>query len=241
MLTIDSREAKESLEHRKIDLKEYFTLLKIPATIDLMDAGDFSFLDRHQEPETIERCETGNLVEKVRSGELEAQLIRCADQYSKVMLLHEGVVDELSSLLATFKQGEKTYYRTRIYPNTKYSEVVGLLCKLSELGIEIFNTPNFDCSLTFIRIVYNQRRKPSEQSSLFVKSKGITIPARMSSNPAVPRLLSLCPRLSEKTAIRLVNKYGSIWTILHTPDKELLETDGFGSTLLKRLKENVGQ
>jgi DNA integrity scanning protein DisA with diadenylate cyclase activity len=52
--------------------------------------------------------------------------------------------------------------------------------------------------------------------------------------------MALCPRLSETTAIQLINTYGSIWGIVTSPEKDVLRTDGMGKTLLKRLKENIG-
>jgi len=47
--------------------------------------------------------------------------------------------------------------------------------------------------------------------------------------------------MPEKVAIRLVNKYGSIWNILHTEDSELLQVEGFGRGLLDKLKRGVGK
>ncbi len=238
MLIIDSREAKESKEHHNLDLKQYFTLQGISTTIELMDAGDFSFLDYNQEAETIERCETGNLIQKLHSKELENQLSRCASQYSRVILLHEGVTDDVSGLLATYKQGEKSYYRTRIYPTTKYNEVVGLLTRLSRYGIEIMHSSNFMCSLSMVKCIYEQRTKPDTDSTLFRSSK-LNIPVKLSNNPNVPKLMALCSRLPEKVAIRLINRYGCIWGILQAPDKELDEIEGFGNTLRKRLEESI--
>ncbi len=232
MITIDRREITE---HPDIP-----QLLTVPHRIDTLDSGDYAFVDRTDGPVGIERSEIGNLVQKLHSGELEQQLARCANQYQSVVLLAEGVWDEVAGLLATYKQGEKSYFRTRVYPTTQYLPTLALLSRLSELGIEIVQTPNFTCSMLAIRAIYNQRTKLDTQQTLFRRTRAIWIPPKLTANPAVPRLLALCPRMPERVAIALMIKYTSIWNILNTPDQELLQIDGLGTTLLRRLRDNVG-
>jgi len=53
--------------------------------------------------------------------------------------------------------------------------------------------------------------------------------------------MTLANRMPEKVAIRLVNKYDTIWNILHTDDSELLQVEGFGKGLLDKLKKGVGK
>jgi len=244
MLTIDRREVHEMIEHRHIaSVAELSTLIGIPVVEDTLDAGDFAFLNRYNEPVGIERCEIRNLMQKIRSGELEAQLVRCDENYSNVILLTEGVYDHVAGFLAHYKKTREgnSYYRNRIEPNFRYSEVKALEIRLSELGIEVMGSPNFVCSMSLIETIYQQRTKPEEQHTLFKKVRAVKIPVRMSANPAVPKLMALCPRLPEKVAIRLIYQYNSIWTILNTPDEMLLEVEGFGRGLLDKLKKGVGK
>ncbi len=153
----------------------------------------------------------------------------------------EGVYDEVSGFLAIHRQSERGYYRSQIYPHTRYDHILALLVRLSDMGIEIIHSPNFGCSMVVVRTIYNQRTKPEEEHSLFKKIRPIRIPVKLSANPAVPKLMALCPRLPEKSAIRLINKFGSIWSILNTSDNELLEVTGFGKGLLDKLKKGVGK
>jgi len=95
--------------------------------------------------------------------------------------------------------------------------------------------------MVVVRTIYQQRTKAPEDHSLFKKIRPINIPVKLSSNPAVPKLMTLCPRLGEKVAIRLVNQFESIWNILHVGDNELLEVEGFGKGLLDKLKKGVGK
>jgi len=212
----------------------------LPCVIDTLDAGDFCFLNRDNEPVGIERCEIGNLVQKLASGELEEQLERCQDNYQHIILLVEGVYDKVEDLLAIHKESGKGYFRTRVYPHTRYDYIKALEIRLQELGIEYIDTANFDCSITTIRTIYNQRTKPETEHTLFKKARVPKIPTRYTNNPAVPRLMALVPRLPERVATELITKYGSIWIILNTEEDMLLAVDGFGKTLLRRLKENVG-
>ena len=243
MITVDRRELAEMIEHRSIVNEEGLaSLIGVPVIVDTLDAADFAFLDRNNEPLGIERAVIGNLLQKLRSGELETQLDRCSEQYSHVILLTEGVYDHIGGYLAYYKKniGDTVYFRTRIEPNTKWAEIKALQVRLAELGIEILDAPNFECSMKLIGIIYNQRTKPEEEHTLFRSVRTPHLPTKWSSNPSVPRLLNLCPRLGEKVAIKLIDKYNTIWNIVTTPDKDLLETKGFGRILVRRLKENIG-
>lgn len=233
MLTIDDREIAE---HPDIPY-----LIEVPFTVSRLDAADFAFLDYNNEPTGIERSEIGNLLQKLRSGELESQMLKCADNYSSVILLVEGVYDQVSGFLAVHKESSRGYFRTHIYPHTRYDYTMSLLVRLSEMGIEILSSPNFACSMLLIKAIYEQRTKPEEEHHLFKKIRQVRLPVKLSSNPAVPKLLALCNRLGEKVAIRLINRYNNIWGIIHAPDEELLGIEGMGRGLLQNLKKGLGK
>ena len=244
MLVVDDREFQEMVNHRNIsNTEELSSLLGVPVTVQRLDSADFVFLNRDNEPVGIERCEIGNLIQKIRSGELEAQLIRCDENYSDVILLTEGVYDHVGGFLAHYRKTREgnAYYRNRIEPNFRYSEVKALEVRLSELGIEVMGTPNFACSISLIKTIYQQRTKPEEQHTLFKKVRAVRIPVKMSANPAVPMLMTLCNRLGEKVAIRLIHRYDTIWSIIHTSDEELLQIEGMGEGLLRNLKKGIGK
>ena len=232
-LTIDTR---EHTQH-----PETAGLLKGDTHIMLLDAADYAFLDRNSEPVGIERCEIGNFIQKMRSGELEAQLTRCADQFSTVILMIEGVWDmRAEGNLAVHKAHDRGYFCQRIYPSTRYDYALAFLVRVSELGIEVLQTPNFTTSMVAIATVYKQRTKPEELHTLFKHVRALHIPSKLSANPSIPRLMGLCPRMSEKVAIRLTHQFGSIWKILNATDEELLQVDGIGKGLVKNLRESVG-
>ena len=238
MITIDDREVAEAQAHHGIYLPDK---LRTPNIVRRLEAGDFAFLDRNTEPLGIERCALGNFIQKLRSGELEDQLRKCQELYTIIILLIEGVYDEVGGLLASYNRAEKGYWRSRVYPLTKYSLVSAFISSVTEMGIWVAQTANLDCSIIAVDSIYEQRTKPEERRTLFRRIRAIRIPVKMSSNPAVPKLLALCPRMPEKVAIALVNQYGSIWNVLHTEDSELLQVEGLGKGLLSRLKKEVGK
>jgi len=233
LIIVDDREV---MEHPEIP-----NSLGVEVSVQRLEAADYAFLDRDNEPLGIERCEVGNFVQKLRSGELEAQMLKCQDNYASIILLIEGVYDEHGGLLAVHRKGNRGYFRTHIYPHTYYDYVKATEIRLSEMGIEMVHSPNFQCSMAVIKAIYSQRTKSEEEHTLFKKIRAIKIPVKLTSNPAVPKLMSLCPRLPERTAIRLINKHSSIWNILHVDDSELLEIQGFGRGLLDKLKRGVGK
>lgn len=233
MLTIDRREITE---HPDIP-----DLIELPFTVDTLDAGDYAFLDCNSQPVGIERCEIGNLVQKLRSGELESQMTKCDEAYSSIILLTEGVYDSVQGFLSVHGESGRGYFRKHIYPHTRYDYPIAELVNLSDMGVELIHSPNFACSMIVVRTIYNQRTKPEAERSLFRKIRAINIPVKLSSNPAVPKLLSLGGRMPEKVAIRLINRYENIWNIVHTPDEELLQIEGLGKGLLQKLKEGIGK
>lgn len=233
MITVDDREVTQ---HPDIQV-----LLELPVVVTRLDSADFAFLDSHSEPLGIERCEVGNLVQKLRSGELEEQLTKCEQAYKTIILLTEGVYDSVQGLLAIHGGSLQGYYRKHVFPHTTYDYVIASLIRLSEMGIEIIHSPNFTCSMAVIRTIYKQRTKPEEEHTLFKKIRQIKIPTKLSANPAVPKLMTLAGRMPERVAIRLIHKYESIWNILNTKDSELLEIEGMGKGLLGKLKQGVGK
>lgn len=233
MLLIDRREVQE---HPDIPSK-----IDIPHIIDTLYAGDYAFLDARQEPLGIERCEIGNYIQKLRSGELESQMNRCDESYMSIILLIEGVFDSVDGFLATYRLGRRGYFRTHIYPHTRFESVMSSLIRMSELGIEVIFSPNFDSTLDLVKAIYVQRTKPEEEHSLFKRVRAIKIPVKLTNNPSVPRLMALCPRLPEKTAIRLINRFDTIWNVLNTSDEEILKVEGMGKGLLTTLKGGVGK
>jgi ERCC4-type nuclease len=234
MITIDDREIVQHGE----EIKE---LLKTPYKVERMDSADYAFLDRNGNPVGVERCEIGNLNQKIHSGELEQQITRMVDAYNTVILLVEGVYDQVDGLLAHYKKSERGYFRVRVEPFTRYADVRAVTIRLSELGIELLETPNFACSMLLMDALFKNRTKPEASHTMFKSTRKPVLPTKLTSNPAVPRLLALCPRLGEKVAIRLINQYGSIWAILNTAETELLQVEGFGKTSLTNLKKGVGK
>jgi ERCC4-type nuclease len=232
-ITIDTREYQQHPETKD--------LLKGNTQILLLDAADYAFLDRNHEPVGVERCAIMNFVQKMRSGELEAQLTRCADQFSTVVLLIEGVWDmRAGGNLAVHKAHDRGYFCQQIYPSTRYDYALAFLIRVSELGIEVLQTPNLAASMVALETLYKQRTKPEELHTLFKHARALRIPTKTSSNPSVPRLMGLCPRMSEKASIKLLFKFGSIWNILNATDAELLEVEGIGKGMVKNLRECVG-
>jgi len=232
MVIIDDREVQQ---HNNIP-----ELLGLPVSVTRLDAGDYAFVDRDGRPIGIERSEVNNFMQKLNSGELEEQLERCSNAFNTVILLIEGVYDSVSGYLSTYRQTDEGYWRVRIYPNTRYDRTIAVLSRLMELGIETITTPNFVCSMQAIKSIYSQRNKPEESSSLFRRTKVPHIPHKLTNNPAVPKLMALSDRLAEKTAIKLIHKFGSIWAVVHAPDEELLSVEGVGRGTVRNLKEGLG-
>lgn len=234
-MTVDDR---EFTQHPNID-----ELLGVPYIVERMEASDYAFLDRNGEPVGIERCAIGNLMQKIRSGELERQLVKCDQMFSHVVLLVEGVYDQLAGLVATYHKSREgnAMYRSRIEGSFRYADVKALMIRLSELGIELMETSSFETSMILLAVLYKQRTKPEEEHTLFKKMRKVRLPVKLSTNPAVPMLLALAPRMNERAAVNLIHEYGSVWGVLNADPKELIEVKGFGKQGLTNLYRGIGK
>lgn len=231
-----------------VDDREITQHPEIPALLGMevcvlrLDAADFCFLDRNGEPVGIERSKVTNLIEKLRSGELESQMRKCQEFYPSVILLVEDVYDSNSDeLLTVYKKGSNGYFRNYVYPHTYYKVAKAVEISLSGMGIEVLSSPNLACSMKTVSLIYDQRTKPEEAHTLFKKIRKINIPVKLTANPSVPRLMTLIPHLSETAAIRLIHKYDNIWNVLHAEDRDLLKVDGVGKGMVRKLREGVGK
>jgi ERCC4-type nuclease len=239
MLTIDRREVQEHPEIPSL-------LNPIPNCIDTLEEADYAFLDRNMNPVGIEKATITDLMGKMVSGRLEEQITRCSKSYNTTILMVEGVWDAEDGWIATYSKTPKRKGKVRKYEcshvsKMPYSNILALLVRLSDIGVEVLYTPNLLCSMEAIKIIYTSRRKSDEEHTLFKKIRQVQIPVKLSSNPAVPMLLSLCPRMPDKVAIRLIGKYGTIWNVLHADAKELKEIEGIGSGLIEKLFKGVGK
>lgn len=216
-------------------------LLGMKVCVLRLDAADFCFLDRDKKPVGIERSKISNLIEKLRSGELEYQMRKCQELYPSIILLVEDVYDRMGDFLAIYKKGNRGYFRNYVYPRTHYKVAKAVEISLSGMGIEIIASPNLECSMEIVRLIYEHRTKKEEEHTLFKKVRRIKIPTKLTANPNVPRLMALIPHIPERSAIMLIHKYDTIWNVLHAEDKELLEIDGVGKGLVRKMREGVGK
>ncbi len=236
MITADDREVTQHP-----DIPTYLP----GCNIQRLDAGDYAWLDCDSNPVGIERCEVGNLMQKLNSGELENQLRVAEELYDKFYLLVEGVWDEDDNQVQSYKHitmklkghAIKAYVSTKRHGFFQYDRLQAFLIRIEEMGIRLLPSPNFPCSMRIIRLLELKQSEPQEGHKLFTSTSAIRIPTKFTKNPAVPRLMSLCPRLPEKVAIQLINDYGSIIGILMAKD---IQVEGFGKTLQERLRQNVG-
>ena len=215
--------------------------------IQRLVAGDYAFLDYKNDPVGIERCEVSNLMQKLESGELESQLRMAEELYTKFYLLTEGVWDkDKDGAVRSYKfvdmklKGKKVpaYVHYRRHSFFQYNRLTSAIVRLEEMGLKILPTsPNFACSMELIKLLATKLAEPPEASKMFTSSRTMKLPTKLTKNPAVPMLMSLCPRLPETVAIKLIAEYGNIIGVLIAKD---IKVDGFGKVLQERLRENVG-
>lgn len=234
MLFIDSREV---VEHPEIP-----SLIGLEHSIILMPAADYAFFDYQNMVVGIERSGIANLIGKLKNKELERQLRHCKELYQSIILIVEGIyVPDKTGKLAIFREAGDFYRKTFTYKRVSYKYVKAVEVDLSRMGVEIFHSPSLDCTMQIVKLIYENRTKKPDDHKLFTSMREVALPCKISANPAVPKLLTLVPRLSEKSAVLLLHKYNTIWNILHAPDEELMRIEGVGKGAVKNLRESIGK
>lgn len=230
MIIIDDREHTQHKNTQRL-------LAPIPTKVERLEAADFAFLNHATEPVGIERCHVTNFLQKLRDGEMESQLRRCQQDYSQVILLLEGIYDEVSGLLALYNVTKSGHFRYKVFANTQWAYIQGCKVRLSSMGIEIIEAHSFEASMDTVRMIYNQRTKPNTEQQMFRHTRRMALPTKLTNNPSVGRLMGLIPRLPEKTAILIMQKFGSLWNVLLASDQELMGVNGVSKTTVKKLRE----
>ena len=165
-------------------------------------------------PETvIERKSIKDLVSSVFDGRLFDQCCRLKEHFQYPILLMEGNVDEIESIT----ENPLIFY--------------GALSTIAiDFKIPVIPTPNANHTA---KLLVSMCSKKESIKGPFLKK------IKKSSDIQKQQLSVLCslPGIGEKTAIRILEKYGSPIIALNTTAKELSKIPGLGETRAKKIKK----
>ena len=165
-------------------------------------------------PETVvERKTISDLVSSVFDGRLFDQCSRLKEHYQFPILLIEGDIDEIEKLIEN--------------PFVFYGAISSIAI---DFKIPVIPTPNaFHTSKLLISMC--SRKDPT--SGPFIKK------IRKSNNLQKQQLTMLCslPGVGEKTAIRMLEKFGTPLKVLSSSITELSKVSGLGEARAKNIKK----
>ena len=161
----------------------------------------------------IERKSIKDLVSSVFDGRLFDQCSRLKEHFQYPILLMEGNVDEIESIT----ENPLIFY--------------GALSTIAiDFKIPVIPTPNANHTA---KLLVSMCSKKESIKGPFLKK------IKKSSDLQKQQLSVLCslPGIGEKTAIRILEKYGSPIIALNTTAKELSKIPGLGETRAKKIKK----
>ena len=165
-------------------------------------------------PETVvERKTISDLVSSVFDGRLFDQCSRLKEHYQFPILLIEGDIDEIEKLIEN--------------PFVFYGAISSIAI---DFKIPVIPTPNASHTSKLL-ISMCSRKDPT--SGPFIKK------IRKSNNLQKQQLTMLCslPGVGEKTAIRMIEKFGTPLKVLSSSITELSKVSGLGEARAKNIKK----
>jgi len=210
-----------------------------------MPYGDYVWSDVDGNTVCVERKRILDLLGSLQSGRLEEQLSGCLEEYSKVVLLKEGVVYPKSDgSMVVYEWGDKgvlmpRFYHHVPYPLTRpYVMVPSLLFRLQALGIDIMESYSARHSGVVIGALYNNTQKKEHMVlRRYIRKK----PVLLKPDHDVEVLLAVAKvgnvRLTVEAARGLIEKFGTPMKVFKGEPKKWCEVKGVGPKVARGLEE----
>ena len=196
--------------------------------------GDYAWLTDISE--TIERKYITDLITSLYSGRLVEQLRGCLDEYQKVYLLIEGVWDLCKEeRIMVYRKNPRGYFPSTYSPAISFSQVQLLLKSLMQF-VDILWSPNQETTAQIILAMSKSIKPETLMSKVVRKQKKMPMWCR---DTRIIKLINLIDRMPEKTAKRLVDKFGCLGNIFNASEEELRQVSGVGKGLIANLKEVI--
>ena len=194
---------------KKTGIPDILKGIGINLEIKTLPVGDYIVA-----PETVvERKTISDLVSSVFDGRLFDQCSRLKEHYQFPILLIEGDIDEIEKLIEN--------------PFVFYGAISSIAI---DFKIPVIPTPNASHTSKLL-ISMCSRKDPT--SGPFIKK------IRKSNNLQKQQLTMLCslPGVGEKTAIRMLEKFGTPLKVLSSSITELSKVSGLGEARAKNIKK----
>ena len=194
---------------KKSGIPELLKAVGINIEMKTLPVGDYIVA-----PETIvERKSVHDLVSSIFDGRLFDQCSRLKEHFQNPIILMEGNVDEIEEITEN--------------PLVFYGAISSIAI---DFKIPVVPTPN--ASHTAKLLVSMSSRKESSKGPFLKK-------IRKSNDIQRQQLSSLCslPGVGEKTAVRMLQKFGSPIRVFTATTAELAKVEGLGESRAKKIKK----
>jgi hypothetical protein len=193
---------------------------------------------------TLERKAIGDFVNRV--DDLEIQLRNAFTKADEVALLIEGVLIPIDDKCCfRFYQSHKSnaFFPADQIVNRPYKYYMGFIYRLDKLGVTTYWTANgHGTAQAMIEFVQASNKAEYTTFKRYIRKKPSIPynddPLENVKGKQIVKLMGM--GLGEKQAETLINKFGTVWQVIHADRKAMLG-NGIGDTTLDKFFEGLGR
>lgn len=226
MIYIDNRENRAEFS----SLEETLRMLNTPYKSVQLPIGDFIITGTPIEIVgqngdclfvVLERKSAPDFLQSLISGHLNNQLYKMSTMFKSSCLLVEGGI-------------KKAMLSSNILPKTVYSAIVGAFLRHSNEGVSgSISVLQYDDEWELALILERTQSKLSDPKGL-ARLPVLELPPLSTDNPLV-RMVACIPHIGQVTAVALVEKFGSLKSIMDATPDQLKEVQGIGNVLANQI------
>jgi len=233
MLSCDDREHIPELVHK-------FSKLDVPAEVVRMEIGDYSFVDNDGNLNLITR-KSSDLLASVYSGHWQTEINDCVSALvgtggGRLWYIQEGFYASTHKGVKYFGgYNESAFFGKHESVGSRDTHISQEI-SVNIVGAHIVHTANTSETLRAIARIYHKGQEG------WPTSLTTGIPKRKMSfrhNPKVDVIMNVWQGCSEKKAVEVLSKYGSVWAALEVMKenpKDLLTIAGIGPKSIQKLE-----
>jgi ERCC4-type nuclease len=211
----------------------------VEAEWEMLEVGDYQMRGRDGELVIVTR-KAGDLLQSLYSGHFSEEIQKCLNLIhssgnGKLVFICEGPWGLTAGGLGHYSKAGPDYYRKASQHSATGAMMPNVQLSLQAAGaFEVYTTSVSETADALVAIY--QRAQEGWPSGF---TKGLKRPElKWSSDTRVARLMALWPHLTESVAVRLLDQWGSILTILEAAEADpspLLDTKGLGPKGIQNL------